>query len=51
VLFAHQLLLGRKYRYVIFSFSADLATVVVEQRALLSKTYTDSLDDLPLQDV
>jgi hypothetical protein len=35
--------LGHKYRYVIFSFSADLATVAVETTALLSKTATISL--------
>jgi cofilin len=43
--------LGRKYRYLILTFSDDLREVVVEKAANRLKTYDDFLDDLPPRDV
>jgi cofilin len=43
--------IGHKYRYILFNFSADLATVVVEKKADPSATYDNFLDDLPPRDV
>jgi cofilin len=43
--------IGHKYRYIIFTFSADLATVVVEKTADPSANYDNFLDDLPPRDV
>jgi cofilin len=43
--------IGHKYRYVIFNFSADLGSVVVEKKAAPTATYDNFLDDLPPRDV
>jgi cofilin len=42
---------GHKYRYVLFDFSKDLLTVVVEKTAPHASTYENFLDDLPQRDV
>jgi cofilin len=43
--------IGHKYRYVIFTFSDDLARVLVEKKADPSKTYEDFLTNIPQHDV
>jgi cofilin len=47
----NEIKIGHKYRYVIFNFSADLGTVVVEKKADTTATYDNFLDDLPPRDV
>ena len=43
--------IGHKYRFITFSFSSDLKTIVVEKMAPPESTYDDFLDSLPPKDV
>jgi cofilin len=47
----NEIKIGHKYRYVLFTFSPDLASVIVEKKAEKSATYDNFLDDLPPRDV
>jgi len=46
-----ELKIGHKYRFITFTFSADLKKIIIDQKGDHDKTYDDFLDILPPKDV
>nr|AGM32390.1 cofilin/tropomyosin-type actin-binding protein [Coptotermes formosanus] len=47
----NELKIGKKYRWVIFTFSANLKEIIVEKKGEKDASYSSFLDELPPKDV